>query len=82
MEQKTDQDSLLGRLTSGSSRFSRCLVPFVAALCLAGLGRALVLCLWELPEVLIPETYHQSVTSASVVRTGLYILMCRAARQC
>lgn len=82
MEQKTDQDSLLGRLASESSPFSPCLVPFVAALYLAALGRALVLCLWELPEVLIRVTSHQSVTSASVVRTGLYILRCRASRRC
>lgn len=61
MKQKTDQDSLLGRQASESSQLPRCLVPFVAALCLAGLSRALVLCLWELPAVLISKTFHQSV---------------------
>ena len=58
---KTEQDPLLGRQASESSQSHHCLVPFVAALCLAGLSRALVLCLWELPAALISKTSHQCV---------------------
>lgn len=61
MEQKTEQDTVLGRQASESYQLPCCLVPFVAALCLAGLSRALVLCLWELPAVLISKTSHQCV---------------------
>lgn len=49
--QKKDQDPLLGRLSSKSSWLPHCLMPFVAALCMEGLSRALVLWLWELLQL-------------------------------
>lgn len=58
---KTEQDPLLGRPASESSQLRHYLMPFVAALRLAGLSRALVLCLWELPAALTSKTSHQCV---------------------